>query len=140
MAPNADLRPFQIVALSSGLCADARGDRIVRLGDLDDPREQRVDLVLRSFDLDDQQRLDVHRVSGLGERLADLDRRLVHEFDGDRDDAAAMIADTQAPAASLEAKPSSIGRAPSAARRMRTVASVTMPNWPSEPMHRPSRS
>ncbi len=32
-----------------------------------------------------------------------------------------------------------MGRAPSACRRMRTVASVTIPNWPSEPMARPSK-
>ena len=43
---------------------------------------------------------------------------------------APMIAATQAPAASTLSKPSSIGRAPSAARRMRTVASVTTPSWP----------
>ena len=52
----------------------------------------------------------------------------------------AMIAETQRPAISLESKPSSIGRAASAERRMRTVASVTIPNWPSDPMIRPSRS
>ena len=53
---------------------------------------------------------------------------------------AAMMAETQWPAASLESKPSSIGRAPSGARRMRTVASVTMPNCPSEPTMSPIRS
>ncbi len=52
----------------------------------------------------------------------------------------AMMAETQRPAASLDPKPSSIGRAPSAERRMRTVASVTMPSWPSEPMTSPIRS
>ena len=41
---------------------------------------------------------------------------------------AAMIAAVQAPASSTEEKPTSAGRAPSAARRMRTVASVTMPS------------
>ncbi len=51
-----------------------------------------------------------------------------------------MMAETHLPAASLESKPSSMGRAPSAERRMRTVASVTMPNCPSEPTTRPSRS
>ena len=50
---------------------------------------------------------------------------------------APMMADTHWPAASLEPKPSSIGRAPSGERRMRTVASVTMPNWPSEPDDQP---
>ncbi len=52
----------------------------------------------------------------------------------------AMIAETQRPACSLEPKPSSIGRAPSAALTMRTVASVMMPNWPSEPTIKASQS
>ena len=51
-----------------------------------------------------------------------------------------MIAAVQAPASSTDEKPTSAGRAPSAERRMRTVASVTMPSWPSEPQIRPSRS
>ncbi len=41
---------------------------------------------------------------------------------------AAMIAATQSPASSTFEKPTSTGRAPSAARRIRTVASVTMPS------------
>ena len=53
---------------------------------------------------------------------------------------APMMAETHWPAASLVSKPSSIGRAPSAARRMRTVASVAMPSWPSEPITSPIRS
>ena len=47
------------------------------------------DLLLRALDLDDQQRLDVERVAGMGERLAHLDRRPVHVLDRDRDDARA---------------------------------------------------
>ena len=50
-----------------------------------------------------------------------------------------MIAATHSPASSAESKPNSTGRAPSAARSRRTVASVTMPSWPSEPIIRPSR-
>ena len=53
---------------------------------------------------------------------------------------APMMPETHWPAASVEAKPSIIGRAPSAARRMRTVASVMMPNWPSEPTMSARRS
>jgi hypothetical protein len=53
---------------------------------------------------------------------------------------APMMAATHEPACSLVGKPNSTGRAPSAERRMRTVASVTMPSWPSEPTIRPSRS
>ena len=53
---------------------------------------------------------------------------------------APMIAATQPPAASLVGKPKSTGRASSGIGRMRNVASVTMPSWPSEPTTRPSRS
>ncbi len=53
---------------------------------------------------------------------------------------APMMADTVSPASSTESKPNSTGCAPSAARRMRTVASVTMPSCPSDPTTRPSRS
>ena len=49
---------------------------------------QVVDLGLRALDLDDEQRLDVERIAGVGEGLADLDRRPVHVLDRDRDDAA----------------------------------------------------
>ena len=53
---------------------------------------------------------------------------------------APMIAATHRLASSARSKPNSTGRAPSAARSSRTVASVTMPSWPSEPQIRPSRS
>ena len=43
-------------------------------------------------------------------------------------------------ALSGEVKPNSTGRAPSGAARMRSVASVTMPSWPSDPQIRPSQS
>ena len=52
---------------------------------------------------------------------------------------APMIAATHSPAASAESKPNSTGRAPSAARSSRTVASVTMPSWPSEPTIEPEQ-
>ena len=53
---------------------------------------------------------------------------------------ARMMSLTQAPATSLEAKPIKTGRAPSGFRRIRSVASVTTPSWPSEPQTTPSRS
>jgi hypothetical protein len=81
------------------------GDGVIVAGDLADPLEQRVDLVLRALDLDDEERLDVERITGGDEA-----------------------------ACSVVSKPSSIGRAPSGAFNSRTVASVTTPNWPSEPM------
>ena len=97
--------------------------------------EQVVHLGVRALDLDDQQGLDIERIAGMGEGLADLDGRLVHEFDRDRDDARADDGgDARRPPPRCESKPNSTGRAPSAARRMRTVASVTMPSCPSEPM------
>ena len=56
-------------------------------GDGDDAGELGVHLGVGALNLDDQQRLDIHRIAGMGERLADLDRRLVHELHRDRDDA-----------------------------------------------------
>ena len=50
-----------------------------------------------------------------------------------------MMSETQAPATSLESKPNSTGRAPSGLRRMRSVASVTTPSWPSEPQTTPEQ-
>ena len=58
-------------------------------GDLDDTGEHRLHLGFRALDLDDQQRLDIHRIAGLREGLADLDGGLVHELDGDGNDARA---------------------------------------------------
>ena len=55
--------------------------RVERLGDRDDAAQHVVDLGVRALDLDDQHRLDVERVAGMGEILADLDRRAVHELD-----------------------------------------------------------
>ncbi len=56
---------------------------------VDDGGEHGVHLGLGALDLDDQERLDIQRIAGLGEGLADFDGRLVHEFDGDGDDAGA---------------------------------------------------
>ncbi len=58
-------------------------------GDGDDAGELGVHLGVGALDLDDQQRLDIHRVAGMGEGLADLDGGLVHELHRDRDDARA---------------------------------------------------
>ncbi len=52
---------------------------------------------------------------------------------------ALMMSATQAPATSLELKPISTGRAPSGLRRMRRVASVTTPSWPSDPQITPKQ-
>ena len=59
----------------------------MRFGDRDDARQFGFDLRLGSFDLDDQQCADVERIAGMSESLADLDRRLVHEFDRNGNDA-----------------------------------------------------
>ena len=74
-APNAPLRPFQMARLSSAdwdtrmligsngrQSALMRASRAVLLGDA-------------AFDLNDQQRLGVQRVAGVGEGLAGVDRR-----------------------------------------------------------------
>ena len=87
MAPNAALRPFQILALSSALWLRRITSGWIVLGDLGDLLEQRVDLVLRALHLDDQQRLDVERIAGLDEMLADMDGGAVHEFERHGDDA-----------------------------------------------------
>ena len=89
MAPNAALRPFQMAALCSALwlmriALGANGLAISVMTD-----EQVGDLLVRPLHLDDQHRLDLERVAGLGEGLADVDRRPVHELDGDGDDAGA---------------------------------------------------
>ena len=81
MAPKADFRPFQIAALSASDCETRMVDGLEVLGDRGDPLDQVGDLGLRALDLDDQQRLDVERIAGMGEGLADLDRRPVHVFD-----------------------------------------------------------
>ncbi len=50
------------------------------------------------------------------------------------------MAETQAPACSLDGKPISSARAVAGLRSSRTVTSVTMPRSPSEPVTTPSRS
>ena len=89
MAPKADLRPFQIAALSVADCEMRRVDGLKASAIVGDPADQIGDLRLGALDLDDQQRLDVERIAGMGEGLADLDRRPVHVFDRDRNDAGA---------------------------------------------------
>ena len=56
------------------------------LGGGRDAADEVGDLFLRPLHLDDEQRLHVERVAGMGEGLADLDRRPVHVFDRNRDD------------------------------------------------------
>ena len=53
---------------------------------------------------------------------------------------AAMIAEVAAPAWSVDSKPTRIVRTSSGSRTSRSVASVTTPSVPSEPMTAPSRS
>ena len=53
---------------------------------------------------------------------------------------ARIMSDTQAPATSLLSKPINTGSAPSGLCRIRNVASVTMPSWPSEPQMTPNKS
>jgi hypothetical protein len=103
--------------------------------------QHRVHLVVGALDLDDQQRLDIHRITGMGEGLADVDGLgLSMNSMATGMMPAPMMSATQAPATSEESKPNSTGRAPSGLASRRTVASVTMPSWPSDPQIRPSRS
>jgi hypothetical protein len=83
------LRPFQIAQLPVADWLSLTRLTLCLPGDGDDAGQHVVHLVVGALDLDDQQRLDIHRISGMGERLADVDRLLVHELDGDRDDALA---------------------------------------------------
>ena len=89
MAPNAALRPFQILALSSALPLRRIIVGLKSLGNLADLLQQRIDLVLGALHLDDQQRLDVERIAGGDEMLADMDRGPVHEFERHGNDAGA---------------------------------------------------
>ena len=59
------------------------------LGDALDALDQMVDLGRRAVELDDQQRLDVERITGVDEFLGRVDRRLVHHLHAARDDAGA---------------------------------------------------
>ena len=88
-APNAPLRPFQIAADFLDRLRDPEADRIVALADGAQAGEQCVLLGDAALHLDDQHRLGVERVAGMGERLAGVDRRAVHEFQRHRDDAGA---------------------------------------------------
>ena len=133
MAPKAALRPFQIRALCSGEVAASITFGWNALAISTMSPSSRLTSSGEALDLDDQQRLDVERVAGLGVGLADGDRRLVHELDGDGDDARRDDGGDALPRGLLVVKPSMIGRALSAFGRMRSVASVMMPNWPSEP-------
>ena len=62
--------------------AFAQLDRVVTAGDGDDLLQLFVDLGIRSFDLDDQQRLAIG-IARLGEGLGRADAGAVHEFDRD---------------------------------------------------------
>ena len=92
-----------------GALADAHRLGCERLGDLGDDGQQVGDLLVGALDLDDQQRLDLQRIAGLGEGLADVDRRRSMNSMATGMMPAPMMAETHWPAASLESKPSSIG-------------------------------
>ena len=83
------MRPFQICALS---IADI-DPRITRtpcaLAIAAMRASSAVHLGLAALDLDDQHRLDVERIAGVGEILADRDRRPVHVFHRHRHDSRA---------------------------------------------------
>ncbi len=57
--PNADLRPFQIAALSASDCDNLQAGRRERRGDLADAGQHRVAFLVRALDLDDEHRLGV---------------------------------------------------------------------------------
>ena len=87
MAPKAALRPFQIERGLLLALAPAHHGRVEVQGDLADPLEKGVDLVLRPLHLDNEERLDVERIAGLDEMLADMDGGAVHELDRHGNDA-----------------------------------------------------
>ena len=57
------------------------------LADRTEASEQIVLFLGAAFHLDDQHRLGVERIAGVGERLAGVDRRPIHEFQRDGNDA-----------------------------------------------------
>src|ERR1700744_274854 len=56
------------------------------LGDGEDFREFRVNLLCRALDLDDQYGFHIERITRMGEGLANLNGGLIHIFHGDRKD------------------------------------------------------
>ena len=140
-APNAPLRPFQIASDSSADCDTFRLIGSCRSQIARHARQQIVLFGGAAFDLDDQHRLGIQRIAGMGERLAGMDRRPVHELQRHRNDAGGDDG-IDAGAGDLvgaEARPAWRARLPGE-RRMRTVTSVTTASWPSLPVSRPSQS
>ena len=83
------MRPFQICALSIADIDSRIARTPMRPGDRGDLGELGRHLGFAALDLDDQHRLDVERIAGMGEILADLDRGPVHVFHRHRHDAGA---------------------------------------------------
>ena len=142
MAPNAALRPFQMRALCSALWLTCTVFGSKRRGDFADAAEQRCRSRSRSLR---------PRRSAAPRRPADSPRRrnasqtwiAARSMNSMATGMmpAAMIADDAA--ARRFRRPEADQHRPRPFRRLEracTVASVTMPNWPSEPMIKPSRS
>ena len=87
--PERRLAPFPDLGALHRRHRFAHGAHIVRFGDRADPGQHRPYLGVRALDLDDQHRLDIERIAGVGEILADVDRRLVHVLHRHRNDAGA---------------------------------------------------
>ena len=87
MAPNAFLRPFQILALSSALWLRRTVSGVKSWAISPTLVEKRVDLVLGPLHLDDEERLDVKRIARGDEMLAHVNRGPVHELERDGNDA-----------------------------------------------------
>ena len=101
------------------------------LADRAEAAEQIVLFLGAAFDLDDQHRLGVERIAGMGERLAGMDRGPVHEFQRHGDDAGGddRIDTGAGDLVRAEAQRAWRGRLPGE-RRMRTVTSVTTRELP----------
>ena len=56
-------------------------------GNVDDALQRLIHLGFRSFHFDNQERTDIQWIAGRGKGLANVNRLLVHKFDGHRDDA-----------------------------------------------------
>ena len=88
-AGNAALRPAQNSSRSSSELDSAAGHRTALHGDVLDPLQEMIDLVLRSVELDNQQRLDVERIAGVDEFFGRGNRRPIHHLHPGRNNARA---------------------------------------------------
>ena len=139
-AGNAAFRPAQNSSRSSSEFGDAAGHRAAFARDLLDALEQMIDFGARAVEFDDQQRLDVERITGMDEVLGGADRRPVHHLHAARDDAGADDARDAFAAVFGRGEADQRGARRFRLLRIRTVTSVTTPSSPSEPVTMPSRS